>query len=414
MKRFAAVVLPLLLCYSGFPAHAQKPVDARTTQKMVDRILRETSEIRGLPLKRTVQSRVQSRVGVQKMLEGLVQKQASTQQVLAAELFLRQLGLAPADFQLKSTYIAMMGEQIAGYYDTHTKTFTTAAEVDPLQLETVIAHELTHALQDQSFDLSRLEKWPAHDSDARLAMSALVEGDATLAMSHYMMRNPLRALGIMASTLRAPAATPAFTRAPRILRESVTFPYVEGLKFASNLYKQGKWSAVSKAFTRPPRSSEHILHFEKYLAYEKPTMVKVRDVSPTLGRNWTLLDHGVNGEIGLFLTLVGNLGNDKDAKSAAAGWGGDRYMVYRGPKNAVLVVQDSAWDSQFDARQWREAYARGISRRFKSKAQQRGALQVWSEGRNGVWIEQRGKRVLILEGTVGAFNPTPVFATLWR
>ncbi len=381
---------------------------------MTARVARETSVLRQLPLQRAIKSEVKTRAQVEAMIRGKVKTEVSSNQILASQLMLRQLGLAPQNFDLKATYIAMMGEQIAGYYDSKTKVFTTTDRVDKAQLETVMAHELTHALQDQHFDLGRLEKWPDHDSDARLAMSALVEGDATLVMSRYMTRNPLRMLGVLVSSLKSQGASPTFNAAPRILRESVTFPYLEGLKFATNLYQRGGWPAVSAAYRRLPQSSEQVLHFDKYLAREAPVKVELRDLSRVLGANWTLLDHDVNGEIGLFLTVAAHLKDDEAAREAAKGWAGDRYGVYRGPDNAALVTQDCRFDSEFDARQWREAYARGTSQRFGFKPQQRGALQVWNAAPNGVWIEQRGKRVLILEGSVGKFNPAPLLATLWR
>lgn len=418
MKNRSLAFLPLTLGLLACAAHSQPTpapakINARSAQQMVDRVLRETSTLRGLSLKRAVASGVQSEAAIEKMIEREMQSQLSPNEITASELFLKQLGLAPAGFDLKSHYVKMLGEQIAGYYDTKTKKFYTAQSVNPLMLETVMAHELTHALQDQHFDLSRLDKWPRHDSDARVALSSLVEGDATFTMSRYMAGNPLRFLGVLAASLK-PQNSKVFYSGPRMVQESLTFPYLKGMDFASKLYKNGGFARISRAFTTVPQSTEQILHFEKYLAREAPVKVKLRDLTPRLGKGWTLLDHDVNGEMGLALVVGEHLKDERGAQNAAAGWGGDRYTVYRGPKKAVLVVQDTVWDSESEAREWREAYARGTGKRFGIKPQQRGALQVWSAARSGVWMEQRGRRVLILEGTVGAFNPTPILAALWR
>lgn len=425
MKLLALRSAPLFLCLGwvsparSAPQTASPPrLGARQTQQMVDRVLRETSALRGLSIKRSVPGVVETRAQVEAMLRGKMKSELTSNQIAATQILLRQLGLVPAKFQLQSAYIALMGEQIAGYYDAKTKVFTTTDRVSSGELETVMAHELTHALQDQHFDLSRLEKWPEHDSDARLAMSALVEGDATLVMSRYMASNPLRFLGVLASSLRSQGASQGFTKAPRILRESLTFPYLQGLDFTTRLYRRGGWQAVSSAFGHLPQSSEQILHFEKYLAGEAPQKVELRDLSRApsraLGRGWTLLDHDVNGEIGLFLTLAEPLGDDDAARAAVAGWAGDRYSVYRGPKKSALVVQDCRFDTVGDAQQWRDAYARSASKRLKIQAQKRGALQVWNAAPKGVWMEQKGVRVLILEGTVGAFNPALLLRELWR
>lgn len=396
---------------------AAKPVpkvSARDTAQMVARVLKETSEIRGLPVKRSVPSGVKSQQSVEKMIEGMVQSSATANQVATAELYLQQLGLAPANFNLKSYYVKMMGEQIAGYYDNKAKAFYTSERVDPTLLESVMAHELTHALQDQHFNLERLSKWPPHDSDARVAMQSLVEGDATLVMSHYIARNPMRYLGALAGSLKAQGDSQILQGGPRILRESMTFPYIQGMMFASNLHRRGGYAQVSAAFKNLPQSSEQILHFEKYLAGDKPIAVKVRDLKPLLGAGWKQMDHDVNGELDMLNILAEYVKEPGVAQRAAEGWGGDRYTVYTGPKKAALIVQDSIWDSEKDALKWRQAYAKRSNTRFGIKPIQRGNLQVWNSAPYGVWMEQRGKRVVILEGTVGAFDVAKVMSVLWR
>src|SRR4030095_3640220 len=133
-----------------------------------------------------------------------------------------------------------------------------------------MAHELTHALQDQHFNLKRFENWPKGDSDAELAAHALIEGDATLAMIQYMEKNPLVALAFIRSLGEQEAASEQFKQAPRALRESLLFPYQEGSAWAKQIYKRGGWDMVSQAFTKLPQSTEQILHVEKYFSYEAP------------------------------------------------------------------------------------------------------------------------------------------------
>ena len=111
----------------------------------------------------------------------------------------------------------------------------------------MMAHELTHALQDQHFNLRRFEKWPPGDSDAELAAHALIEGDATLAMTLYMAKNPLVALAFSRSLITG-VATEQFNQAPRAMRESLIFPYMQGMEWATQLYRRGGWTMVSNAF----------------------------------------------------------------------------------------------------------------------------------------------------------------------
>lgn len=380
---------------------------------MADRVLRETSTLRELPIKHKVKTKVMSRSQVEKMLTGMIAGEQTNRQILASEMFLRQLDLAPANFRLKQTYIQMMGEQIAGFYAAKTNTFTTTDRTNPLQLETIMAHELTHALQDQHFDLSRLEKWPQHDGDAKLAVSALVEGDATLVMTQYMARNPVRFFGTLMGSI-GQASSPVFEAAPRMLRDGVKFPYVNGMMFVQRLQSLEGWEGVGRAYKDLPKSTEQIIHFEKYTQREEPQRVAPLDLSKTLGAGWKLLDHDVNGELGLFLVLVDHFSSEDAAWKAAGGWGGDRYYVYSGPQSARLVVQDTRWDSVAEANEWRTAYVQNATNRTGAKPTQRGARAIWSSGKKGIWIEQRGARVLILEGTVGSFNTDTLLASLWR
>src|SRR5690349_5611921 len=115
-----------------------------------------------------------------------------------------------------------------------------------------MAHELTHALQDQHFNLKRFEHWPKGDSDAQLAAHALVEGDATLAMKLYMEKNPLVTFAFLRSLRGQGDTMEQYKQAPRALRESLLFPYDEGSEWAEQLYKRGGWETVSRAFKKLP------------------------------------------------------------------------------------------------------------------------------------------------------------------
>jgi hypothetical protein len=146
-----------------------------------------------------------------------------------------------------------------------------------------MAHELTHALQDQHFNLRRFQKWPHGDSDAQLAAHSLIEGDATLAMMVYMAKNPLVALAFTRS-LNTGVSTEQFNQAPRALRESLIFPYLQGSQWATSVYKRDGFAGLSKAFTNLPLSTEQILHPEKYFANERPLKITLPDMSSLLNK----------------------------------------------------------------------------------------------------------------------------------
>jgi len=388
-------------------------------------VLKETSEIRELSILRPVRSGGQSRSEIERMLIKNLNEQMTAAEMHATEVSLRKFGLAPADFDYRSFMIKLLTEQVAGYYDAKAQEFHLA---DWLELEgqkPVMAHELTHALQDQHFNLRRFEKWPHGDSDAELAAHALIEGDATLAMMVYMAKNPLVALAFGRS-LTTGVATEQYDKAPRAMRESLIFPYLQGSEWATQLYRKGGWTMVSNAFTKLPLSTEQILHAEKYFNYERPIKIVLPDVTNVLnGRSeqsapnnqqttaaiqrtaakgqrssgtagvppasrrarvsrvqttpraqlptansplptapWRRIESDVNGEWTYYLILDQFLGAPVESKRAAAGWAGDRYGLYEGPNGQVFLSQLTVWDTENDAREFFDAYVKRTELRY--------------------------------------------------
>ncbi len=413
-------------------------------------VLKETSEIRELAILRPVRSSAQSRPEIEHMLLENLKENVTPAQMHATEVSYKKFGLAPADFQYRSFIMKLLLEQVAGYYDAKLKEFHLA---DWLELEgqkPVMAHELTHALQDQHFNLRRFEKWPEGDSDAELAAHALVEGDATLAMTMYLARNPMVALAFTRS-LTTGVATEQYDQAPRAMRESLIFPYLQGSEWATRVYKRGGWDLISSAFTKLPLSTEQILHPDKYFSYERPEKIDLSDLTKILNGNtktarnsnqgsaiskhwvssglhsaktseqsaignrksaingWHRIYADVNGEWSYYLILDQFLNSVAESKRAAAGWAGDRYALYEGPGNQVLLVQVAVWDSDNDAREFFDAYAKRIELRYSgakpsdldetrtSKLATRDNAS-WTTSEGGVSMELRGSRVFIVEG----------------
>jgi hypothetical protein len=247
-------------------------------------VLKETSEIRQLPVLRQVQSSTQSRAEIERMLIKNLDEETTPAQLHATEVTLKKLGLAPPDFNYRELMLRLLTEQVAGYYDPKMREFHLADWIDLDGQKPVIAHELTHALQDQHFDLRRFTHWPKGDSDAELAAHALIEGDATLAMSYYVLRDPLRALAFLKSMGASGMASDELDKAPRALRESLLFPYQNGLIWTRRLKGEGDWARVSKAFTDLPQSTEQILHPEKYFSRDAPVKVTLPDLTLLLNR----------------------------------------------------------------------------------------------------------------------------------
>jgi hypothetical protein len=385
-------------------------------------VLKETSELRQLPILRPVKSGTQSRDEIQRFLIKNMDEDSSPAELHASEIALKKLGIIPADFQFRPFIIRLLTEQVAGYYEPKQQEFFLADWIDLDGQKPVMAHELTHALQDQHFNLRRFEKWPKGDSDAELAAHALVEGDASLAMAVYVSRSPLRIISLMKSMGSSKSATEEIDRAPRAIRESLLFPYMQGMQWAQQLYGREGWPLVSKAFTDLPQSTEQILHIEKYYAREAPVKISLPDVSSMLGGGWKRIDTDVNGEWSYYLILDEYLKSEQESKRAAAGWGGDRYSVYEGGKpGSVLITQLSAWDSEQDAAEFYNAYARRTEKRYPSAsalpmkvAGESTEGKAWRTNEGNVIMQRRGSRVLILEGIPEGKNPVALLAKLWH
>ena len=304
----ALLMLFFLCCGSFLPkGQAQKGAASSSQNASVvsttAAILKETSELRELSILKAVKSGAQSRADIERMIIKNLDSETTPAEMHASEVLLRAFGLAPKNFGYRAFLIKLLSEQVAGYYDPKAQQFYLADWIELEGQKPVMAHELTHALQDQHFNLKRFEKWPKGDSDAELAAHALIEGDATLAMTLYMAKNPLVALAFIRSLGGMEAASEQFKQAPRALRESLLFPYEEGSAWATQLYKRGGWEMVSQAFTKLPQSTEQILHAEKYFAYEAPQRLTLPDFRSILGPSWTRIDYDVNGEWGCFLVL---------------------------------------------------------------------------------------------------------------
>src|SRR6202008_810146 len=290
-------------------------------------------------------------------VRGNLEEESSPERVHATETTLKKLGLVPSNFDLRTFLVKLLTEQVAGYYDPKAQEFYLADWIDLDGQKPVMAHELTHALQDQHFNLKRFEKWPKGDSDAELAAHALIEGDATLAMTLYMEKHPLVALAFIRSLGAQEAASEQFRQAPRALRESLLFPYEEGSTWATQLYKRGGWEMVSQAFTKLPQSSEQILHPDKYFSYEAPQKLALPDFK-ILGPSWKRIDYAVSGEWGCSLIPDEFLKNQSESKQATAGWGGDLFALYEtGKADEFFIAHLTAWDTPTDAREIFEAYA---------------------------------------------------------
>jgi hypothetical protein len=428
INRGLALLILFCLCAGSLAVSSRAQTGAAGTAQnaaiisTTDAVLKETSELRELSILRAVKSGAQSRADIERMIVKNLDTDTTPTEMHATEVLLRVFGLAPDDFAYRPFLIKLLTEQVAGYYDPKAQQFYLADWIELEGQKPVMAHELTHALQDQHFNLKRFDKWPKGDSDAELAAHALIEGDATLAMTLYMAKHPMVALAFIRSLGSQETSSEQFKRAPRALRESLLFPYEAGSNWATQVYRRGGWDMVSKAFTKLPQSTEQIMHPEKYFAYEAPLKITLPELKPLLGSTWKRLDTDVNGEFGFYLILDEYLKNAGESKQAASGWGGDQFQLYEGANpTEVFVAQMTVWDTAADAREFYDAYLKRTWTRYPDAKETdvasttgRGERHDWKTTNGRGVLELRGSRVLILEGIPSKANTNALLNRIWH
>ncbi len=280
----------------------------------------------------------------------------------AREGVLRSLGLLAPGVSLRQANLDLLAGQVAGYYSPEKDQLFVVSRSGGVGVtqEATYAHEFTHQLQDQHFDLSKLGLDSPGNGDRALARLALVEGDASAAQAQWMATSlsPAELAGLMLAA-SDPVAMKALQDAPAFLRDTSFFPYQDGLSFVGTLIAgSGRFDAVNAAFADPPASTEQVLHPDKYATREAPVQVSLpAGLASRLGAGWSLAAEDTLGELMLRIWIreSGDPQGPALATSAAAGWGGDRVGLLAGPGDARALVVVSEWDTAQDAAEFASA-----------------------------------------------------------
>jgi hypothetical protein len=328
-------------------SQAQTPLSAAEIRARIAAVERQVAEIRGLAPAGPVEPLLISTAEAGRLLTEGFRSENPPELLADQTLLYRALGLLDAGEELGALYERFLATQVLGFYRPTDQRLYIVSDrpFGPLE-ELTAAHEYTHALQDGSFDFDKVRPADLHDQgDLALARTALVEGDATLAMYQWAFAElSPDEISQLAEALQDPVAEEALAEAPPILRETQSFPYVEGLTFAQRTWLTGGWDAVDRLWQRPPDTTEQILHPEKYDAREGSIAVSLpAGIADGLGVGWTLVLEDTHGELITRTWFAMNNAPDK-AAIAAAGWGGDRIGLYRGPGGAWAVLWLTRWD----------------------------------------------------------------------
>ena len=338
---------------SGPPASAAADPNAALYQSIETKV----EQIRGLTASTPVVREVLDAAGLCVVLRQAIALQDPKSLMDATERAYKQLLLIPQDASLVKLYLALYSGQVIGLYDDVSKRMYVVAGTGvttPLG-QITYAHEFTHALQDQTFNLSALKGSATDQGDRSLAISALVEGDAVLSMSLWAQAALTPDQLAQVATASDPAASAALDATPAILREPLMFAYNAGLSMALRAYQSGGgFGGVDALFRNPPTTTEQVLHPDKLAILEPAVPVTVpASLLSTLGAGWTVTLQDTLGEEQLGILV--RTGDPKAGADPAAGWGGDRLELIEGPNGAQAVVLDTVWDTEPAALAFRTA-----------------------------------------------------------
>ncbi len=381
-------VLTLLLVTITFSGCGQKNTGPREPEKqfmtMQEKALLDSAgeiqqfvaEYRGLNFLEPVAKRVQTKQQTENFLIKRIDEEFSREEISGAERLLKRLALLPDDYDYYSSMVELMTEQLAGMYD-YKERFLAIAEWLPLEMQQpILAHELAHALQDQHYGLENYLSPETDNDDRALALSSLVEGDATLVGFAYTMRPMGREVTAVPDYVEfleqqsafMEATLPLFASSPRYIKQTLMFSYAYGTEFVKDFLLENGWDGIEEAYNNPPVTSEQIMHPEKYLY--KPDLPQDAEHEAEKYFKSTvpygkLICTNVLGEFTTYLMLREFL-DEETARKGAEGWDGDLVTLTESlPGSGKETLRMTfCWDNEEEAREFLLAYEEYLVNRY--------------------------------------------------
>jgi hypothetical protein len=407
---------------------------AKALFSQVDTILSFVSADTKLPIQHSVKRKLLTRDEVNKYLTQKFDEDEGAKRLERSEIVLKKFGLLDRDFNLRPFLISLLTEQVAGFYDNKTKTVNLLDWIEPEEQEPVLAHELTHALQDQKIDLTKWSDIGPNDiaknvdednlhiqtDEVDTARDAVAEGQAMVVFLDYAMRDSGKTLADspeladrMKDSVSDTAGSPILARAPLLLQQSLLFPYGDGLSFEQAiLVKKGKEAAFAAVLANPPTSTFEIMHPAAYMAHAPVPVLHLPDIHPLIDADYTPYDVGIMGEFDVRV-LTELFGGEQIADALTPSWNGGIY--YAAQKRSAVTAEaksstasiglfyESKWKNEDSARSFLRVYEgelprkySGLVRRNKDEADE--DEQVYSTTEGDVLLTRSGTGVFISEG----------------
>lgn len=377
---------------TAVPTATRQPIPP-DLQFKIDMIEAQTTELRGLRPMIDVPETFLTRAQFREQFKRDMQAEVSWDE---AREYLQQLWLlrlvADPSIDFYEVGTDAYSDGILGYYDHYTKelfVITDNADLDA-EAQVTLSHEFVHSLQDQHYKLKKI--WPTEstDWDKSMAVRSLVEGDATLSgygwAGNYMSGRDYRSLfeGRQLSE-------EVENRTPPYLGISTIFPYTAGTAFVMQIMGVGYFSTVNLALQDPPRSTEQIMHPEKYIQVpaDNPKSVTLPDLLPALGEPWVFRTSNTLGEFEFLMMLQQNKASDPTRGSE--GWGGAKFAYYKLEQEA-LVYASTVWDTEQDAQEFEGAMQESFASMTKDG-------DYWTDTARSFWMKRDAKKVIFIAST---------------
>ena len=403
---------------------------------LVDQLLKFSSDETGLPIKSEVKRQMTTRTAVESYLSEKFNEDEDSRRMQRSEIVLKKFGLLDRDFDLKPFLLSLLKEQIEAYYDPKSKTVNLLDWVDVDEQKPVLAHELTHALQDQHVDL---DKWSdqtppdvslnSGDDSVHLAKDeldtareAVTEGQATAVKldnilkpsGHSLLKDP-EVVDVLKQQMTGTGDSPVLARAPLLLSESLMFPYREGLSFEQDVWMdQGQAAAFSGALDRPPTSTWEIINPREYEKGHVPVVPLLPDIHPLVDGLYRPYDIGQVGQLDVHI-LAGIFGGETAANDFTPAWDGGLYWAGQlrnatptdlASTKSIALLYFSAWKSSASAKAFATLYASDLGRKYSGlkpieiaqhSANDGTEEKAFTTDEGPVVITTRGKTVFVTE-----------------
>lgn len=402
------------------------------SEQKIQQIMKSVAELRGLTFKKEIPVQNMSRKKLSGYIRRKLEEDLPPEEAKKFEQSLQAFGLFPRNKTLMKSLEKLLVRSVAGFYEPDTDKLFLIREMDasddqpgfnpfgkgldqlgikPQELHA--SHELTHALQDQHFDLAALPFRDDENDDRVMAQKALIEGEATYVMYEYLLQKQGMSFdGVMSSFTPMLeqllfSEVPAFAGAdaPLFVQKMLIFPYMAGIRFVRegmNPKNGDTWSKLNRAYRDMPSSTEQILHPELYFdSRDAPEWPDLPEVKRFKQGGYSFLQENRFGEYGIHLLFLEHLdGKQEQIRDARTGWDGDVYRTYGTDSgNRFRYIWMSTWDSETDAREFAALYGKVLDRKLdgaESMTRSGRQLFVDEEGRLS-FVHRMGTDVLIGE-----------------